>query len=94
MRGDLTHGLKHPPSTKRTGLDALLPRMAAGLIKGEGFAVDAGLIAAHACYQHSVQAGETCDLGHSEIDTRPMREYLAALDGDAIAGSPAQDLAE
>ncbi len=35
--------------------------MAAGLVKGEGFAVDASLIAADASHQHSVQVGEPID---------------------------------
>ena len=59
--------------------------MASGLVKGEGFAVDASLIAANASHQHSVQVGEHCDLNRPEIDTRAMREYLAALDDEALA---------
>jgi hypothetical protein len=48
--------------------------MTEGLVKGEGFAVDAGLIAANASRQYSIQPGESCDLERAEIDTRPMRE--------------------
>ena len=59
--------------------------MASGLVKGEGFAVDASLIAANASHQHSVQVGEHCDWNRPEIDTRAMREYLAALDDEALA---------
>lgn len=59
--------------------------MAADLVKGEGFAVDASLIAANASHQHSVQPGEPCDFNRSEIDTRPMREYLAGLDEETDA---------
>lgn len=61
--------------------------MDAGLVKGEGFAVDASLIAANASHQHSVQPGEYCDWHKPEIDTRAMREYLAALDDDALAAA-------
>jgi hypothetical protein len=57
--------------------------MGAGLVKGEGFAVDASLIEANASHQHSVQPGEHCDWSNPEIDTRAMREYLAALDDEA-----------
>ena len=59
--------------------------MASGLVKGEGFAVDASLIAANASHQDSVQVGEHCDWNRPEIDTRAMREYLAALDDEALA---------
>jgi hypothetical protein len=59
--------------------------MAAGLVKGEGFAVDASLIAANASHQHSVPPGELCDWTNPEIDTRAIREYLAALDDEALA---------
>jgi len=50
--------------------------------------VDASLIAANASHQHSIQPGESCDLKRAEIDTRPMREYLAALDGEALTVAP------
>jgi hypothetical protein len=62
--------------------------MSAGLVKGEGFAVDASLIAANASHQHSIQPGEVRDLTSAEVDTRPMREYLAALDKDADPSAP------
>lgn len=61
--------------------------MAAGLVKGEGFAVDASLVAANASHQHSIQPGEQCDWNSPAIDTRAMREYLAALDGEALAAA-------
>ena len=75
------HGLFRDSGTFRWVFDEVVCRcMAAGLVKGEGFAVDASLIAANASHQHSVQPGEPCDLDRAEIDSRPMREYLAALD--------------
>lgn len=61
--------------------------MAAGLVKGEGFAVDASLIAANASHQHSVQLGEHCDWADPGIDTRPVREYLSALDQESITAA-------
>jgi len=83
------HGRFRESGVFRWVFDEVVRRgMAAGLIKGEGFAVDASLIAANASHQHSVQPGEMCDLGRSEIDTRPMREYLAALNGEVIAVAP------
>ena len=59
--------------------------MAAGLVKAEGFAVDASLVAANASHQHSVAPGERCDWNDPQIDTRAMREYLAALDDEELA---------
>lgn len=59
--------------------------MAAGLVKAEGFAVDASLVAANASHQHSVAPGEHCDWSDPQLDTRAMREYLAALDDEELA---------
>jgi hypothetical protein len=50
-----------------------------GLIKGEGFAVDAGVIEADAGRYHAVAPHEI-DLRKIENPSRPIREYLAALD--------------
>jgi transposase len=75
------HGRFRDSGTFRWVFDEVVRRcMAAGLVKGEGFAVDASLIAANASHQHSIQPGEPCDFERAEIDTRPMREYLAGLD--------------
>lgn len=80
------HGRFRESGAFRWVFDEVVRRcMTEGLVKGEGFAVDASLIAANASHQHSIQPGERCDWHVPEIDTRPMREYLAALDGDAQA---------
>ena len=82
------HGRFRESGVFRWVFDEVVRRcMAAGLVKGEGFAVDASLIAANASHQHSVQPGEYCDWSKPEIDTRAMREYLAALDDDALAAA-------
>ena len=53
------HGRFRASGTFRWMFDEVVRRcMAAGLVKGEGFAVDASLIAADASHQHSVQVGE------------------------------------
>lgn len=83
------HGRFRESGVFRWVFDEVVRRcMAAGLIKGEAFAVDASLIAANASHQHSVQPGEICNLGGAAIDTRPMREYLAALDGEVLVVAP------
>ena len=80
------HGRFRESGVFRWMFDEVVRRcMAAGLVKGEGFAVDASLIAANASHQHSVPPGEPCDWTNPEIDTRAMREYLAALDDEALA---------
>jgi transposase len=79
------HGRFRESDTFRWVFDEVVRRcMAAGLVKGEGFAVDASLIAANASHQHSIQPGGHCDWTAPKIDTRPMREYLTALDDDAL----------
>jgi transposase len=60
--------------------------IAAGLVGGEGFAVDASLIAADANKHRSIPGSEwrkTCD---PETASRAMQEYLATLD-DAAYGA-------
>jgi transposase len=80
------HGRFRESGVFRWIFDEVVRRcIAAGLVKGEGFAVDASLVAANASHQHSVQAGEHCDWNDPELNTRAMREYLAALDDEAPA---------
>ena len=54
--------------------------MAAGLVKGEGFAVDASVVAADASGQRSVPGTASVDWNDERLRTRAVREYLAALD--------------
>jgi hypothetical protein len=63
--------------------------IAAGLVGGEGFAVDASLIQADANKQRSIPGSEwqkTCD---PETASRAMKEYLATLD-DAAFGAASE----
>ncbi|MGA8958200.1 MAG: IS1182 family transposase [Pseudolabrys sp.] len=67
--------------------------IAAGLVGGEGFAVDASLIAADANKQRSIPASEwqkTC--GHKTA-SRAVKEYLATLD-DAAFGAASDKVAK
>lgn len=50
--------------------------------KGEGFEVDASIIAADASGQRGLPGDE--QIG-PELRSRAVREYLAALDGEALA---------
>jgi transposase len=60
--------------------------IAAGLVGGEGFAVDASLIAADANKQRSIPGSEWRNTGDPEAASRAVREYLATLD-DAAFGA-------
>jgi transposase len=62
--------------------------MTAGLVKGEGFAVDASIIAANASRMHSVGPGKPIDWTAPPHASRAAKEYLAALD-DELADQPA-----
>jgi len=58
--------------------------MAAGLVKGEGFAVDASVIKADASKQRGVARDEV-DWSNPALSSRAVREYLEALDDEAQA---------
>ncbi|MDH2201808.1 transposase, partial [Ectopseudomonas oleovorans] len=58
--------------------------MAAGLVKGEGFAVDASIIKADASRQRGVTGNEV-DWNDPKLSSRAVREYLEALDEEALA---------
>ena len=55
--------------------------MAAGLVKGEGFAVDASVIAADANRSRFAAPGQMVDWTEPARSSRAVREYLAELDG-------------
>jgi len=61
--------------------------MAAGLVKGEGFAVDASVIEADASRFKRIE-GAAIDWTDEERARRPIREYLAALDSEDPPGNP------
>jgi transposase len=60
--------------------------IAAGLVGGEGFAVDASLIAADANKQRSIPGPEWNKARDPQGASRAVREYLATLDG-SLAGT-------
>ena len=80
------HGRFRESGTFRWLFDQVVLRcMTAGLIKGEGFAVDASLIAAEASHDLSVSSGEQVDWQNPIHNKRAVREYLAALDAETAA---------
>lgn len=60
--------------------------IAAGLVGGEGFAVDASLIVADANKQRSIPGSEWQKTWDTEAASRAVKEYLATLD-DAVFGA-------
>jgi len=60
--------------------------MAAGLVKGEGFAVDASVIEANASRYHG-KASDELDWTDAQRQQRAVAEYLIALDAEAEASA-------
>ena len=64
--------------------DVVRACMAAGLVGGEGFAIDASVIEADASRNHRVE-GKLMTLPDDDKEMRPLREYFDALDEAAVA---------
>jgi transposase len=60
--------------------------MAEGLVRGEGFAIDASVVKADANRQRGVPSTETIDWSNPELGTRAVQEYLQALEHDGQVG--------
>jgi hypothetical protein len=59
--------------------------MGPGLVKGEGFAVYASIIKADASRQRGIPGDEQINWSDPSLSTRAVREYLEALDEEALA---------
>ena len=68
------------------GVDVVEACIAAGLVGGEGFAVDASLIVADANKQRSIPGSEWNKARDPQGASRAVKEYLATLD-DAAFGA-------
>lgn len=80
------HGRFRDSSLFRWLFNEVLRRcMDAGLVKGEGFAVDASVIKADASRQRGVPGDEEVNWRDPSLSTRAVREYLEALDEEALA---------
>ena len=85
------HGRFRDSDLFRHVFEGVLRRcMSEGLVGGEGFAIDASIIKADASRQRGVDASDDTDWCDPKVATRPVREYIAALDGQTIqSGTPA-----
>jgi transposase len=84
------HGRFRESDAFRRVFESVVSRcMAAGLVEGEGFAVDASVIEADASRFKRIEGGSV-DWTDAERARRPIKEYLSALDGAAAPASPAR----
>jgi transposase len=82
------HGRFRDSDILRQVFESVVRRcMASGLVNGEGFAVDASVIEADASRFKRVE-GATIEWTDEERARRPIREYLAALDGEDAPTNP------
>jgi transposase len=61
--------------------------MAEGLVRGEGFAIDASIIRADANRTRGVPGGDGVDWNNPNLATRAVHEYLQALDESSQVGA-------
>src|ERR1022692_3513827 len=61
--------------------------MAEGLVRGEGFAIDASVVKADANRQRGVPSTEAIDWRNPDLGTRAVREYLQALEQAGQVGA-------
>lgn len=75
------HGRFRESGAFRLVFESVVRRcMEAGLVRSEGFAVDASVIEADASRYHGVAGEDEIDWSDPKLNTRAVREYLAALD--------------
>ena len=65
----------------------MMGQLSESLVRGEGFAVDASTIRADANRQRGVPGTANIDWGDPAVATRPVREYLSALDSEGASGA-------
>jgi len=89
--GKNRHGRFRESDLFRQVFETVLRRcMASGLVRGEGFAVDATVIEAHASRFKRV-SGEDAQWAEPARQTRAVREYLAALDTENSPNNPERE---
>ncbi len=75
------HGRFREGDALRLLFESVLHRcMVAGLVGGEGFAIDASIMEADASRYKGVAGSDPIDWSDPKLNTRAVREYLAALD--------------
>jgi hypothetical protein len=83
------HGRFRESDVFRHVFEIVLRRcMAEGLVKGEGFAVDASIVQADANRRRGVPNETPIDWSDPKLGTRAVQEYLQGLEQDGQVGSP------
>jgi len=87
------HGRFRESDTLRFVFEQVLHRcLAAGLVGGEGFAIDASIIKADANRQRGVSREEVMDWGDIHSVSRPVREYLERLEEESGDKTPPRNI--
>lgn len=87
------HGRFRDSGVFRHLFETVLQRcMNEGLVRGEGFATDASIIKADAQRQRAVPGEEAIDWGNPAEATRPVKEYLAALEEANPSATPPKSI--
>ena len=82
------HGRFRDSEVLRRVFESVVKRcMQAGLVGGEGFAVDASVIEADASRYHRIEPAAV-DWTDAQRASRPVQEYLAALESDTAPANP------
>jgi hypothetical protein len=66
--------------------------MTEGLVRGEGFAVDASIVKADANRRRGVSSDEAVDWSKPELGTHAVREYLQALEQEGHIGATPKNI--
>jgi len=66
--------------------------MTEGLVRGEGFAVNASIVKADANRRRGVASEEGIDWSNPELGTRAVREYLRALAEEGQIGTTPKNI--
>jgi transposase len=66
--------------------------MTEGLVRGEGFAVDASIVKADANRRRGVPSEEGIDWSNPQLGTRAVREYLQALEDEGQIGTTPKNI--
>jgi transposase len=87
------HGRFRESDVFRHVFEAVVQRcMTEGLVRGEGFAVDASIVKADANRRRGVPSEEGIDWGNPELGTRAVREYLQGLEEEGQIGTTPKNI--
>jgi transposase len=82
------HGRFRESDVFRHVFESVVQRcMAEGLVRGEGFAIDASVVKADANRQRGVPSEEPIDWSNPALGTRAVHEYLQGLEQDGQIGA-------